>query len=46
MENLIFNIRLNYREVKSFLKFWYRINLINWKHKTNLKTFKLRLKWI
>lgn len=46
MNDLYFNIKLNLRELRSFLKFWYKINLINWKYKTNLKPFKLSLKWI
>lgn len=45
MKGFIFNLRVNIREVKSFLKFSYKIALINWKYKTSFKTFKLRLIW-
>lgn len=46
MKKLFFNIRLKYREVRSYLYLQYKITLINRKYKTNFKNFKLSLKWI
>lgn len=46
MERILFNLKLNLKEVKSFIYFNYRFFLINQTYKTKLKSFKLRLTWI
>ena len=45
MNNLIFLIRYNLREVRSFIYFNLRILVLKLQYKTNIQFFRLRLFW-